>query len=131
MVNHEPAAGDTKVYENFTVDWSQELQYRDLIEEPEQSVREESSVTETQSPEITQEQVETSNTGNSISILANDKHYTLTGKEKYVFVEAIDAMNFDTSSVQGTELIMQLNGRKAEPFDELHNGDVVTIYWRK
>ena len=131
MVNHEPAAGDTKVYENFTVDWSQELQYRDLIEEPEQSVREESSVTETQSPEITQEQVETSNTGNSISILANDKHYTLTGKEKYVFVEAIDAMNFDTSSVQGTELIMRLNGRKAEPFDELHNGDVVTIYWRK
>lgn len=131
MVNHEPAAGDTKVYENFTVDWSQELQYRDLIEEPEQSVREESSVTETQSPEITQEQVETSNIGNSISILANDKHYTLTGKEKYVFVEAIDAMNFDTSSVQGTELIMRLNGRKAEPFDELHNGDVVTIYWRK
>ena len=131
MVNHEPAAGDTKVYENFTVDWSQELQYRDLIEEPEQSVREESSVTETQSPDITQEQVETSNTGNSISILANDKHYTLTGKEKYVFVEAIDAMNFDTSSVQGTELIMRLNGRKAEPFDELHNGDVVTIYWRK
>lgn len=131
MVNHEPAAGDAKVYENFTVDWSQELQYRDLIEEPETSAQEEAPVTEPQIHENIQEQVKMPKVENSISILANDKSYTLTGKEKYVFVEAIDAMNFDTSKVQGTELIMQLNGRKAEPFDELHNGDIVTIYWRK
>ena len=54
----------------------------------------------------------------------------MTGKNRYVFVEIFDAMQFDTSKVQGTELVMLLNGRPAEHFDELKNGDQIQIYWR-
>jgi hypothetical protein len=66
----------------------------------------------------------------TIVVTANQKQYTLTGKHSYVFVEIFDVMQFDTKTMQGTELVMLLNGKKAEHFDELHNGDQIEIYWR-
>lgn len=132
-VNHEEATEDTRVYENFSVDWSTHLRYKDLKEaDIEKTVEKQETVapqTESEETDVTVEPEK--KPVQSITVLANQKSYTLTGKDKYVFVEIFDAMNFDTSKVQGTELVMQLNDRKAEPFDELHNGDVISIYWRK
>lgn len=131
MVNHEEAAADTKVYENFFVDWSTQLRYKDLREAEIEEKPDKPKPAVMQPTEPEEAPPAETKPSVSITVLANNKSYTLTGKDKYVFVEIFDAMQFDTSKVQGTELVMQLNDRKAEPFDELHNGDVISIYWRK
>ncbi len=66
----------------------------------------------------------------TIRVTANSRQYILSGKPNYVFVEIFDAMQFDTSKVKGTELVMTLNDHKAQHFEELHDGDKIEIYWR-
>ena len=139
-VNNELADADTKIYENFKVAWSQEVRYQDLEEATEED-RTEKKDKEAETPIETSQPVAaaasegiTTVAGDkeekTILVNANGKSYTLTGKNRYVFVEIFDAMQFDTSKVQGTELVMLLNGRPAEHFDELKNGDQIQIYWR-
>lgn len=127
LVNREPAQEDTKIYENFKITWSEQLTYQDLQESdnlvPDKEVSTETVATNEASAE---EKKET-----TIVVLANQKQYTLSGKETYVFAEIFDVIHFDTSTVRGTELVMLLNDKKADPFDELHNGDNISIYWRK
>ena len=127
LVNREPAQEDTKIYENFKITWSEQLTYQDLQESdnlvPNKEVSTETAATDEASAE---EKKET-----TIVVLANQKQYTLSGKETYVFAEIFDVIHFDTSTVRGTELVMLLNDKKADPFDELHNGDNISIYWRK
>lgn len=127
LVNREPAQEDTKIYENFKITWSEQLTYQDLQESdnlvPDKEVSTETAATDEASAE---EKKET-----TIVVLANQKQYTLSGKETYVFAEIFDVIHFDTSTVRGTELVMLLNDKKADPFDELHNGDNISIYWRK
>ena len=127
LVNREPAQEDTKIYENFKITWSEQLTYQDLQESdnlvPDKEVSTETVATDEASAE---EKKET-----TIVVLANQKQYTLSGKETYVFAEIFDVIHFDTSTVRGTELVMLLNDKKADPFDELHNGDNISIYWRK
>lgn len=135
LVNNEPADENTKVYENFKVSWSEQVQYKDLEEES----KEEASDDLTEKPEITQSdasvtsEMEDKETPElkTIVVTANGKSYTLSGKERYVFVEIFDVIHFDTSKIQGKELVLLLNGRKAEHFDELANGDTIEIFWRK
>lgn len=127
LVNREPAQEDTKIYENFKITWSEQLTYQDLQESdnpvPDKEVPADAAATsETPAEE---------KKGTTIVVLANQKQYTLSGKETYVFAEIFDVMHFDTSTVRGTELVMLLNDKKADPFDELHNGDNISIYWRK
>lgn len=139
-VNNELADANTKIYENFKVAWSQEVRYQDLEEATEED-RTEKKAKEAETPIETSQPVAaaasegiTTVAGDkeekTILVNANGKSYTLTGKNRYVFVEIFDAMQFDTSKVQGTELVMLLNGRPAEHFDELKNGDQIQIYWR-
>lgn len=127
LVNNEAADGATKIYENFKVTWQEQPAYKDLpeetVSEPEHSAEEK---------EESGEAVMPAENGNAqtIVVIANDKTYTLSGKDRYVFVEIFDVMHFDTSKVQGSELVMLLNDRKAEHFDELKNGDIIKIFWR-
>lgn len=127
LVNNEAADGTTKIYENFKVSLQEQLAYKDLPEE---------TAGEPDSPEEEKEgpggKTEPAESGNSrtIVVTANEKTYTLSGKDRYVFVEIFDIMHFDTSRMQGSELVMLLNDQKAEHFDELKNGDNIKIFWR-
>lgn len=129
-VNNEPAAPTTRIYENFKVTWSEQLEYKDLDgeAEPKPVLPEASEQSQNGVPE--EEEHQEQSLSRSIVVTANQKTYTLSGKERYVFVEIFDVMGFDTSRVQGTELVMLLNDKKAEHFDELQNGDTIKIYWR-
>lgn len=122
-VNNEEADDDTKVYENFKVTWSEEEMTDDATVYPADDSDDSSEV---QEPQKNQQSI-----SKTIVVTANQKSYTLSGKSSYVFVEIFDVMQFDTTTVKGAELVMLLNGRKAEHFDELHNGDQIEIYWRK
>jgi hypothetical protein len=132
LVNNEVADEDTKVYENFKVTWSESLQYQDLEEETdEESAPEKSELQQSEMlPEMGDMSEEAEDLPRTITVTANKKNYTLSGKSSYVFVEIFDKMNFDTKTMGGTELVMMLNGKKAEHFDELHNGDQIEIFWR-
>lgn len=127
LVNREPAQEDTKIYENFKITWSEQLTYQDLQEADNPVPDKEAPAEAAATSEAPAEEKK----GTTIVVLANQKQYTLSGKETYVFAEIFDVIHFDTSMVRGTELVMLLNDKKADPFDELHNGDNISIYWRK
>lgn len=142
-VNNEEADEATKVYENFKVTWQEEAATEISADESSgeasalevQEPQEKQEMQEPQEKQESQEEQKSQEVRQGISktivVTANHKNYTLSGKASYVFVEIFDAMQFDTTTVKGQELVMLLNGRKAEHFDELHNGDQIEIYWRK
>ncbi len=52
----------------------------------------------------------------------------MTGKGQYVFVDIFDYINFDRSKARGL-LVTKINGRSAMYMEEIHDGDVIEIYW--
>lgn len=58
----------------------------------------------------------------------NKKIITLLNKDKYVFVDIFNYVEFDLSISKGN-LILMLNGSKASYYQPLKSGDVIEIYW--
>lgn len=65
-----------------------------------------------------------------ITIIANKMPITMRGKSKYVFVDVFDYIDIDLSKPQGV-IVTNLNGRQAEYLEQLKNGDVIDVYWKK
>ena len=66
----------------------------------------------------------------NVYVVVNGKSVTMTGKPKYVFVDVFNFIEFDLSKPQGA-IVTQINGHDANYMEELQNGDVIQIYWRK
>lgn len=113
-VNKEQANAETQIYENFTVEWKNDIEYEDLPKE------DNNSVTSIQQEELTY-----------IQVSVNGQSVRLNGKSQYVFVDIFDSYPFDLTVVKGTELVTTINGNKAEYFDTLHSGDSIEVYWRE
>ena len=64
-----------------------------------------------------------------IVVMANKKPVVMRGKSKYVFVDIFDYIEFDLSKPQGA-IVTNLNGAPAQFMEELHDGDVLEIYWK-
>ena len=60
----------------------------------------------------------------------NDTQVYLKGKNVYTFVDIFDFYPFDLKTPGGTELVMTLNGERAQFTAELNQGDNIQIYWR-
>ena len=60
----------------------------------------------------------------------NGINITMSGKDKYVFVDVFDFISFDLSKPQGSGIVTTLNGRNAEYMEPIVAGDVIEIYWR-
>lgn len=58
----------------------------------------------------------------------NKKSITLKNKDKYIFVDIFNYVEFDLSISKGN-LVLMLNGSKASYYQPLNNGDVIQIYW--
>ena len=65
-----------------------------------------------------------------VKVEVNKKVITLKDKDKYVFVDIFNYVEFDLSQSKGN-LILMLNGSKASYYQPLNNGDVIEIYWEK
>ncbi len=125
MVNNAPADDDTKVYENFSVSWevtdgtfdSSAYVATNYVEEVIETKDEE------EEPQAAAPTVE-------ITVTVNDKPVNLKGKNKYVFVDVFDEIDFDRTRAKGT-LITTINGHNAEYMEELHGGETIEIYWEK
>ena len=124
MVNNMPADNDTKVYENFSVEWKTKdsLSYADLPE------GEESSNEKTDN-KVSKEEEKKPNTSNrKITVSVNKKPVILDGKAKYVFVDIFDKIDFDLSKPKGN-IVTTKNGQEAEYMEEIHDGDVIEVFW--
>ena len=53
----------------------------------------------------------------------------MTGKGEYTFVDILDFYPFDTSSLKGNTIVQTCNGKRADFFTPIDDGDVVELYW--
>ncbi|MGN0306164.1 MAG: cell division protein FtsA, partial [Lachnospiraceae bacterium] len=127
-VNNAVADLATRVYENFTV----------KMEERETTLLEDSPV-ETEGKKISAKEEETgvekpmkslqSGLSRQMIVVVNQSPVVLKGKAKYIFVDVFDYISFDLSKPQGA-IVTTLNGKPAQFMEELHDGDILEIYWR-
>lgn len=69
-------------------------------------------------------------THNEIQVYVNEKPVILKGKDKYVFIDVFDYIEFDLTTPKGI-LVLMLNDEKAGYYHELKDGDSIKIYWEK
>lgn len=67
---------------------------------------------------------------NEVVVEVNKENITLKNKEKYIFVDIFDYVEFDLSKSKGN-LILMLNDSKASYYKPLNNGDIIKMYWEK
>ena len=134
LVNQTPAVLTTKVYEGFTLEFeigqlksaeSAEYTY-DNLAEPEEEDLKENEPAEEKAPE-SKEPAPSSD--NKVSVTANGRIFTLTGKDEYVFVDIFDKLNFNLNDSKGRGIITLLNGKKAQYLEPLKDGDVIEVRW--
>ncbi len=149
LVNDAPAKADTKVYEGFDVRFepggdeegeSEELgspepaSWEDLEEDNEEPDEDFSDPFRAQgngagSKQNRDEVAGTQDGIRQLQVVVNQQPVTLRGKKVYVFVDIFDFYEFDLGNSQGRSIVTLLNGRPAQHFEELHDGDDIKIYW--
>lgn len=134
FVNDSPAKPDTKVYEEFTVTWTEGAEEETVTEE--QELEEEVSfedlpaAEESDESESSEKTKTEGNTVKDIFVIVNDKPVNLKGKASYVFVDVFDCIDFDLRQrPAGKSIITTLNKRPAEYMEPIVSGDVIEIYW--
>ncbi len=65
-----------------------------------------------------------------LNVEVNKKIITLKNKEKYIYLDIFNYIEFDLSISKGN-LILTLNGSKANYHQQLSDKDVIEIYWEK
>lgn len=139
LVNDAPARPNTKVYEGFDVRFEQgeiEDTWENLPEEPEESrevMPEETEESREDTVDRAQENAAETAPAQAgeveLQVVVNRQTVTLRGKSGYVFVDIFDFFEFDLGNSQGRNIVTLLNGRSAQHFEELHQGDEIEIYW--
>ena len=126
IVNNEIADKTTKVYPNFTVKYEEaDISYEDLPEaEPEDIITSPAKKDETETINDTQVQVD------AIVVKVNGMSVALTGKSSFTFVDILDFYPFDMSTMGGNELVMTVDGIKAEFITPIYNGAEISLYWK-
>lgn len=65
----------------------------------------------------------------NIKLTINDEEMNiLYTKDKFVFVDIFDHIDFDLTALQG-RLNLKINGKDADYMEELQNGDIIRVYW--
>lgn len=127
MVNNALADNTTKVYENFTVEWKEKAML-DFASLPGDEAEENETASESDANDSAEN---TANAGNSrIVVMVNKAPVILEGKSSYVFVDIFDRISFDLSKPQGN-IVTRKNGEAAEYMEEIHDGDIIEVFWEK
>lgn len=156
-VNNNKANMQTKVYENFSVLMAKTemaTTYAELFteeeEEQEEAANAAGSINLEDADGLTEELEQNSNVNfnnksdnvvevkkeeeiplenKRVIVMVNRKPVVLRGKPKYVFVDIFDFIDFDLSKPQGA-IVTNLNGSQAQFMEELHEGDMIEVYWK-
>lgn len=120
-VNNGDADENTKVYENFTVQYAERDSF--AFEQEEDDVRDKK--TDGKKPGKKTETVP----NKEITVTVNGTLVTLNSKAEYKFVDILDVYPFDVSKMGGRELVTKLDGEKAGFADKIHSGAVLELFW--
>ena len=138
FVNNRSVDMDTRVYDNFTLDWTT-LAYaaaEQADENGEAIQREEAEdygveTAEEQSASDADVAPQPTGLNQTIQVFVNGETVTLTGKKEYIFVDIFDYYNFDLKAGNGRGVITLLNGEEAAYVAVLKNGDQITLGWKE
>ncbi len=148
-VNNEPANGDSKVFENFFITFTEgETEESDSVSEStfaeevlqEDVVQQNVEQPEPDKPESAQEKQDQENPTETVCeeepivhdiyVDVNGKLITLKGKASYVYVDVFDYIDFDLNNPKGSGIQTDLNGEPAEYLKEIFTGDKIDIRWK-
>lgn len=130
LVNDAPARQDTRVYEDFIVS----LCMDEAQDNTNEAIAEAASNDEKENKQTEADKQQTPvNTpvNKEIIVIVNRQALTLKGKSSYVYVDVFDYIDFDLSKSAGRTIVTTLNGRQAEYMEELHDGDIIEIFWKE
>ncbi len=65
------------------------------------------------------------------NVTVNGKPVAMTGKDKYIFVNIFDFIDFDLTTVRGKHLVTNIDDRPADFNEELEEGAKIDVYWEK
>ncbi len=167
-VNSTPAVLKTKVYEDFTLDYTigghshksdeaandssdneaaQETvpsdsapeagggSFADLPDDDGTAAEMKEKMSEMSGTEEEPKKEETAESGpdltTQVTVNANGRMLTLTGKENYVYVDVFDKLNFDLKAGNGRKIITRLNGKNAQYLEPIKDGDVIEVRWEE
>lgn len=147
LVNNRPADVDSLVYENFSIDWTASVSYNATETSTEEHAEDISTTLGTTSDtenaqadtdstskekELDQEaEVSEASIPSALNVTVNGEAVALYGKDSYMFVDIFDRITFDLNAGGGRAIITMLNGREAQYTEELHEGDVIELYWEE
>ncbi len=114
LVNHVKVDLKTPVYDKFSLDWIKD-DYNEL--ENEKPIETKTNMTE--------------ESKHSIVLVVNGKTVELSGKNKYIFVDIFDYIDFDLTKSKGRGIVTTVNGKTAEYMEEVHDGDNIKIFWNQ
>ena len=66
-----------------------------------------------------------------LNISINGNPVTMKGKSRYTFVDIFDYFEFDLTTVRGSHLVTDIDGRHADYTEELNEGAVIDVHWEK
>lgn len=141
FVNNRSVDMDTRVYDNFTIDWTTlayavaEEQASDDNEDAVEGVKEEAvhgvaasdTSAETKADTVSQH----TDVLQTIKVYVNNEPVVLTGKKEYIFVDIFDFYDFDLKAGGGRGVITLLNGEDAQYIAVLKNDDQITLAWKE
>ena len=136
-VNNRLASKDEKVYENFSVEWALEEKRPDMTLDEVLTVEADAAEAVLAATEAVNQEAapaaETTAAPKAVAdllVIVNGRPVTLRGKAQYCFVDILDFYPFDVSQAHGQNVVMQINGEKAEFTSPLAAGDVIDLYWK-
>lgn len=140
-VNNMPAKMDEKVYENFTI----QCELKDSSPENMDldSEEDDNPASEAESQPLSDNNLDTAAgeaaAGNETAksaekkdlyVIINKEPVRLSNKNTYIFVDIFDFYPFDLKKAGGSELVITLNGEKADFTMPLHEKDIIELYWK-
>lgn len=136
-VNNRLASKDEKVYENFSVEWALEEKRPDMTLDEALTVEADAAEAVLAAAEAVNQEAAPAAEATAapkavadLLVIVNGRPVTLRGKAQYCFVDILDFYPFDVSQAHGQNVVMQINGEKAEFTSPLAAGDVIDLYWK-
>ncbi|MDF2472815.1 MAG: cell division protein FtsA [Anaerocolumna sp.] len=135
LVNNVPAGPDEKIYDNFTIqcdilpEYAETSTIEDETDITYENVEYKRQSKETKKP-ISQETKAEESLPKDIRVIINNTPVVLRNKPSYIFVDVFDFYPFDLSTIRGSEVVITLNGQRADFTTPLQENDVIELYWK-
>lgn len=142
-VNNKDAVPEDKVYENFSITFGMEMTINKALSQSSkkdvpQSFNElkepdENDVIKRPLSDKKQLKIDNKNEETKelliIKVIVNHTDVTLSGKAEYVFVDILDFYYFNIREPKGKDIVITLNGEKAEFTSRIKDNDIIEMYW--